>query len=397
VVDQDGDLQTAPPALDVLENMPEAHWAGLLPHLRAALQAVADEALTPGLRRLRAAPTKRLRDGRVRRDLQRALAGGGALWVAFRERLAEDGAAVQKWIEALAAEEPPQVAGEVAPTQDGDLVERLKERARSLRRERDELARQIDGANARAGTAEQARDDAVAEAAALRAELDRRTAEVAAAHDVERAATDRANRRRDREVADLQAQLRDARRALDAARREASDAREALARTTERPAVPAAQEPTAVTDLVPGRPSRLPDDVVPGTTEYARAFLPRGRQVIVDGYNVTRTHRDDLPLAEQREWLVGLLSAAVSRYGIDVTVVFDGSDGAGVGRRRLRGIQVEFSRAGMTADDDICFVVAAVPQDEPLTVVTDDQGLRERLQPEHVDLLYTREFLWAVG
>lgn len=378
--------------------MPGAHWADLLPHLRAALQAVADEALTPGLRRLRAAPTKRLRDGRVRRDLQRALADGGALWVAFRERLVADSTAARQWVEALVAEEQPMVVTDDGATaRDGDPAERLKERARSLKRERDELARQVDGANARAAAAERARDDALIELETLRAELERRTSEVAAAQDAERAAADRANRRRDREVADLQEQLRDARRALDEARRDASDAREALARAGERPAASAAAEQSVVSQLLPGRPSVVPDDVTPGTTEYARALLPRGRQVIVDGYNVTRTHRADLPLAEQRDWLVGLLSAAAARHGIDVTVIFDGSDGAGIGRRRTRGIQVEFSRAGMTADDDICFVVAAVPEDEPLTVVTDDQGLRDRLRPDRVDFLYTREFLWAIG
>lgn len=396
--DRDTDLPTAPPALDALETMPGANWVDLLPHLRAALQAVADEALTPGLRRLRAAPTKRLRDGRVRRDLQRALADGGALWVAFRERLAADGTAARQWLEALVAEEPPVVGADDETTaRDTDPAERLKERARSLKRERDELARQVDGANARAAAAERARDDAVAEADALRAELERRTAEVAAAQDAERTAAERANRRRDREVADLQQQLRDARRALDEARREAADAREALTRSGERPVAAAATERPVVSHVLPGRPSVVPDDVVPGTTDYARALLPRGRRVIVDGYNVTRTHRADLPLAEQRDWLVGVLSAAAARHGIDVTVVFDGSDGAGIGRRRTRGIQVEFSRAGMTADDDICFVVAAMPQDEPLTVVTDDQGLRDRLRPDRVDFLYTREFLWAVG
>lgn len=398
MADRDTDLPTAPPALDVLEHMPAAHWADLLPHLRAALAAVTDEALTPVLRRLRAAPTKRLRDGRVRRDLERALADGGALWVAFRQQLSGDRAVARRWLDALEAEAPP-TAGpdDETTTRDGESAERLKERARSLKRERDELARQVDGANARAAAAERARDEAVAEADALRADLERRTAQVASAQDAERAAADRANRRRDREVADLQQQLRDARRALDDARREASEAREALARMTDRRAAPAPTERPAVSDLVSGRPSIVPDDVVAGTTEYARALLPRGRQVIVDGYNVTRTHRADLPLAEQRDWLVGLLSAAATRHGIDVTVVFDGSDGAGIGRRRTRGIQVEFSRAGMTADDDICFVVAAMPVDEPLTVVTDDQGLRDRLRPDRVDFLYTREFLWAIG
>jgi hypothetical protein len=86
--------------------MPDHAWSTLLPHLRGALQDVVDEALTPPLRRLRAAPMKRLREGRVRRDLERALVDGGALWVAFRKRLAEDHLARQHWGGALSAEAP---------------------------------------------------------------------------------------------------------------------------------------------------------------------------------------------------------------------------------------------------------------------------------------------------
>jgi predicted RNA-binding protein with PIN domain len=117
----------------------------------------------------------------------------------------------------------------------------------------------------------------------------------------------------------------------------------------------------------------------------------------VDGYNVTKTHRGELQPAEQRDWLIGLLSGAAARMGLDVTIVFDGAHGVGLGQQRSRGIRVEFSRGGLSADDDICFLVATIDAGVPITVVTDDGELRQRLAPDHVDLLFTRELLWAVG
>jgi len=389
---------SAPPDLDALGAMPTEHWSALLTHLRAALRAVPDEALTPHLRRLRAAPAKKLAHGRVRQDLERALADGGALWVRFRERLADDAAAARQWVQALSADPAPQAPPPSSLVADDDLVPRLKERARSLRRERDDLARQVDGATARASAAETARDDAVSAAEALRDELAALTARVVAAADNEREAADRANRRRDREVADLQAQLRDARRGIEQARRDAADAREALARATEQAGRRSVVDPSEpITTVVPGRPSMVPGDIVPGTTGYAKALLPRGRKVVIDGYNVTKTHRGELQPAEQREWLIGLLSGAAARMGLDVTIVFDGAEGAGLRHQRSRGIRVEFSRGGLSADDDICFLVATIDPDVPVTVVTDDGELRQRLAPDHVDLLFTRELLWAVG
>ncbi len=135
----------------------------------------------------------------------------------------------------------------------------------------------------------------------------------------------------------------------------------------------------------------------PDTTEAVGLLLHAGRLVLVDGYNVTRSHRDDLDLEGQRRWLVNLVAGAAAARRIEPHVVFDGhaTDGPGSSRRE-RGVVVVFTPQGVTADDDLVFEVEAVDPARPVTVVTDDRELRERLAPYRVDLVSTGGFLGAL-
>jgi uncharacterized protein len=82
--------------------------------------------------------------------------------------------------------------------------------------------------------------------------------------------------------------------------------------------------------------------------------------IIIDGYNLIRQSselatldRQDLQLG--RDALVDLLAAYKKVKAHKITVVFDGSDDAGVfdGRDRAKGIAIRYSSGSETADDVI--------------------------------------------
>jgi hypothetical protein len=195
----------------------------------------------------------------------------------------------------------------------------------------------------------------------------------------------------------LEAELADARREVHELRAELQR-RPAPPPAPPRPAAPRpARRREAPARLRPGRPSRLPPGVRSGTREAVDALLHTGRLVIVDGYNLTRTQRDDLGLAQQRRWLVQALGTLVARTGIEPEVVFDSTVAGARGRQESsRGVRVRYTAEGLTADDEIVFEVEALEPDHPVVVVTDDRGLRERLYPYRVDLLDTASFRWAL-
>lgn len=401
---------TAPaPSAAALAALPSDAWAWLLPRVRSALHTLDDAEVTPVVRRLRAAPTGRLAGGRVRRELDELLAAGGPVWRALVERVRAEPdvpAPVAQLFDPSVADAgdqdapSPRSRGRATGPTGGRGDDRARQRLRELRSERDELRRQLTGAAARATAAEEELARVAAELRDAGQRITELEGALADAADDRDRAVERERRRRDSEVARLEAALAQLRRADEERRQERrrreERARAARAETAADRAV--AERRAAVEDaprrLVPGRPSRLPADVHPGTTEAAELLLHPGRLVFVDGYNVTKQHQPDLDLEGQRAWLVRVLATLATRRRVRPTVVFDGQRAAG-SRPAAGGreVAVVFTPEGVTADDELVLAVEAT--DEPVVVVTDDRELAGRLTSSGADVVGTRPFLGA--
>ena len=137
--------------------------------------------------------------------------------------------------------------------------------------------------------------------------------------------------------------------------------------------------------LRPGRRSPLP---VPGgrgadDPETLAAWMSTdGVLVLVDGYNVTKHPQGfaDRDLEDQRTLLLDLCRRLARRFGAEVTVVFDGGTVGPIPTRLPLGpVEVVFTDAGRTADDEIVVRTNAAPPERPVVVVTSDNELRTRV------------------
>lgn len=396
------------PSADELQAIGRDAWGELLVHARGALNDLEADELTPPLQRLRASPTSRLAAGRVREELATEIAAGGPLWRRLHERLEDaDPPDALAWL--VAGVPPP----DASLARDGDRGgpaaggqpavggeperERLREQAGRLRRELDEARRRADGAEARAETLERKLADAHEQieehadrAEALEAQLDEVREQ--ARRDVERE-----RRRHESRIEELEGELTALRRREQQREQRERQRRERQAARTGGPAEPAGPPSPGRNQADPGRPSELPAGIEPGTTEAAVALLTAGRPVLIDGYNVTLTHREHLSLEEQRLWLVRLADRAASRFDVRPEVVFDGQVSIGAIPGVHRRVSVRFSQPPVSADDDIVFGVEALEPDRPVLVVTDDRDLRTRVEASHADVVGTGPFVWAVS
>src|SRR4029453_15074117 len=104
-----------------------------------------------------------------------------------------------------------------------------------------------------------------------------------------------------------------------------------------------------------------------------------GVLVLVDGYNVTK-HPQGFPdrgLEDQRTLLPHLRRRLARRFGADITVVFDGGTVGPIPTRLGLGpVEVVFTDAGRTPDDEIVARTNAAPRERPVVVVTSDNELR---------------------
>jgi hypothetical protein len=372
-------------------------WARLLPLARRALGELESGGDGAAARRLRALPTGRLVAGRSRAELCRLLVADERRRARLTELLDEAG---------LRDELAPRLAGAPSPpapdtarhrrTAERDAEARRareQQRLRRLREERDQARRQVEGARARAEAAEREAADARAEAAELQEELQRARDELGRTGEERRRAVERERRRGEARARELREQLREARRELEQA---AERARQEERRPRARPA-PASASPSEAPDrVVPGRPSRLPETVAWDTAEAVDLLLDAGRLVLVDGYNVTKQHRGALDLESQRDWLVRRLATLAAQRRVRPVVVFDGERGSSSRPAAgVREVQVRFTAAGITADDELVFAVEALPDDEPVVVVTDDRELTARLRVLDADVVGTGPFVWA--
>ena len=358
-------------------------WAALLLVLREVLSTATEP--SDGARTIMAAPTSRLVAGRGRRQVIELLVSGGA---EVTEVLARLPVPLRTAVLPPAAPAAPAAGSTVDPAE----LERVRERARTLQQERDTWRRRAQGAETRAAQAAAETVEVAAERDALAASVAGLEAELAAAAVARERAIARERRRRDGEVARLTEEVAELRRTEEQRRSRERRRQEVSERRTAPEPDPDPLPPARVT---PGRPTRLPRGIAPGTTEAARALLGPGRLVLIDGYNVTRQHRDDLDLEGQRSWLTQRCVTAAAVLRIRPVLVFDGQSAGGSRPPAARHqVEVRFTPAGITADDELVLSVEAT--DEPVVVVTDDRELIGRVTASDADVVGTLAFLGAV-
>lgn len=392
-----------PPTDAALARLDADSLAALLTAIRRAIRA--DAASGDEAQQLLQAPAARLVGRRGCRRVAAVLAAEPQLWAAVAGDR-EVARIVDGLLPDAAASEPEHEPDASAGAGDRGSTEReeaAKRRVRELREQRDAWRRRAAGADARATRLADELEVARGRIAELEQQLETLGAQLEE-HEAQRdRAVERERRRRDAEVVRLEEQLATARSELEeqrqaAARRQAS--RPTSSGRGTRASTVAEQRPQEDEPgddrFVPGRPSRLPTEVVAGTTEAASLLLHPGRKVLVDGYNVTRQHRDHLDLEGQRAWLVQLLATAAATRRIRPVVVFDG-ERAGGGRRGAgsREVEVRFTPAGITADDELVLDVEGT--DEPVVLVTDDRELAGRAAASGADVIGTTVFLGAVS
>jgi hypothetical protein len=387
-----------PPRADVLQRLPPDAWAVVLRHARGALHELEPGELTPRMEQLRATPTSRLVGGRSRRDLSRLLAAGGPLWWKTSERLRADEQA--GGLEAVLRGEAPVPEHDQprppAPTARPEREQRLRQRVRELVEQRDQARRRASGLEARLQTERDRADALAAELEQAAARGDELAERLEAAATERQAAVDRVLRQFESQLADAREELRSYRRSEQERRRRRQRRQEARTRAEERAEREVSRFRSARRSrrrhARPGRPSRLPPGIAPGTRDAVAALLAPGRRLLVDGYNVTRQHRGHLPLEQQRLWLIKRLEGLRTRTRVRPTVVFDGQEAAGAPVAPSRTVAVRFT-AGGSADDELVAMVGELPEEEPVVVVTDDRELTERLRAHRVDVVATRPFV----
>ncbi len=384
-------------------------WAGLLSAVRTVLVRDAHDS-DAELVAFREAPTSRLVGGRLRAALSDRLSGDARLWAEVLEvvrqqpALPAELAVVLEPVDHGDGTDPEADDGSVddaSASRAREAAQVAKRRVREARAERDAWRRRAEGAEARADGLVAELECAQRDLGTLRADLSAAQATVAAAEADRDRAVERERRRRDAEIAAVEGQLAalrreeeqrrtEVRRRADAQRQAEIDAKRSASDAQRRAAE---DQPPRV---VPGRPSRLPRGVEPGTTEAARELLHRGRLLLVDGYNVTKQHRGHLDLETQRNWLLQQVGILARQRGIVPTIVFDGQTSSGSRPpTALRDVRVVFSEAGITADDEL--VMAVVGTDEPVVVVTDDRELSARVRVHGADVVGTRSFLGVLS
>lgn len=277
---------------------------------------------------------------------------------------------------------PTDPAGPAVTPAADDGEGRSAERARALRRSRDEERRRREGAEARATAAEARAEEARVAAERDRAALTEREAALARAEEATADAVARAERRAAGRIASLEEELATERRTADELRRTAERLRgevEALRAELARTPAPAGTTPAAGPGGGAQRPLQPPAELEPDSTDAARWLATRCDRLLVDGYNVVLSLRPGRPLEEQRRWLVDRLRPLAARGLVRPLIVFDGAGRTG-GLRDTGGVEVRFTAGGASADDEIVFEVAAT--DRPMLVVTDDVELGVRVRAE---------------
>ena len=126
-------------------------------------------------------------------------------------------------------------------------------------------------------------------------------------------------------------------------------------------------------------PLRLLRGVIDGSPEGVEQLLFTPQVILIaDGYNISMEAWPQLDGSAQRSSLLNMLSALQARTSALVHVVFDGE---GTGSRPAVGaplaVRVHFSKAEVEADDLILEMVAGLPTDQPVVVVSSDRRVQD--------------------
>jgi predicted RNA-binding protein with PIN domain len=420
-----------------LPEVPEPLLAGYLDTALATLRA-ADQTDLPGpLRQYQTWTPKRLRNPRVLGVVRRTLDLDESFRKAVDERVLEEEEALARLVragrhaEALASGETPEAVARVgiALGQEGQAAVQAAVEAAATSQARAEVAAvrsALAGAESELDTARQRADTEAAAARVAREELraareelrrvererralaerveglERELAQSAAALRAAREEAADERRRLGGRAAELQARLAESQRNERALRRSAGRVDPAV---TE--AVGALERDLSVLRRVTGleedegigpssgaagaaaarwaerRPLAVPGGRGADDPETLAAWMGAdGVLVLVDGYNVTKHPQGfaDRGLEDQRTLLLDLCRRLARRFGAEVTVVFDGGTVGPIPTRLPLGpVEVVFTDAGRTADDEIVVRVNAAPPERPVVVVTSDNELRSRV------------------
>lgn len=189
--------------------------------------------------------------------------------------------------------------------------------------------------------------------------------------------------------------------AVDRALEVIDDAVVSLAAAVERARALLEPAPAPAPSAGPRERRRVPLAVVRGlpadSAELARAWLAMpGVILLVDGYNVAKLGWPGESLPVQRERLLDALEALEARLGTQVEVVFDGADLGAAGPSGRRHVRVSFSPPGVSADEMILELLAALATAIPVVVATDDGAVREAARRRHgATLIGSRQLLTA--
>ncbi len=127
------------------------------------------------------------------------------------------------------------------------------------------------------------------------------------------------------------------------------------------------------------QPVPLPPGIYDDSLEAAEHLVRvPGMVLLVDGYNVSLLGWPELPIAEQRPRLVDALAELSARSGVEVAVVFDGTDTPypGVVPATARPVRVQFSPPNVEADDVLISRVAELRPFRPVVVASSDRRVQ---------------------
>lgn len=149
----------------------------------------------------------------------------------------------------------------------------------------------------------------------------------------------------------------------------------------------------AVGEVARRRPVRVGRGIPAESTAAAEVLLAQpGAVVFVDGYNLTMAVWPSLTVTDQRRALERAATSLAVRTGAEVHLVFDGDGGGGSPSRSAgSAVRIRFTAAEVEADDEILDLIATVPIDRPVIVVSDDRRVQSGARRRGANVVGSRQ------